>query len=223
MTDFFLAPSSYLAIVVVLILTGSGLPIPEEVPIIAAGILSAHGKLEPLLAFSCCLFGAIVGDCIMYAIGYHFGRGVLRDHRWWARFLTPEREEQIELKFRHHGLKVFFIARFLVGLRSPVYLTAGILRVSFKRFFVIDLICATAVVGTFFGLTYLFGQHIVQWVRHAEVLLTLVVIVAVACVAFFLWRRHVRKIAEAHKRPSGGGRPACSQADSSIREIEKVM
>ena len=223
MTDFLLAPSSYLAIVAVLILTGSGLPIPEEVPIIAAGILSAHGKLDPLLAFFCCLSGALIGDCIMYAIGYHFGRGLLQDHHWWARFLTPEREQEIELKFRRHGLKVFFIARFLVGVRSPVYLTAGILRVSFKRFFVIDLICATAVVGTFFGLTYLFGQHIVQWVRHAEVLLTLVVIVVVACVAIYLWRRHVRKTAEAARHLSADSQPVRSKTDSSIREIEKVV
>src|SRR5664280_3876813 len=115
---FFLAPSSYLAIILVLILTGSGLPLPEEVPIITAGILSANDTLDPLVAFFCCLFGAIVGDCVMYAIGYHFGRGVLCDHRWWARFITPEREADIEVKFRHHGLKVFFLARFLVGLRS---------------------------------------------------------------------------------------------------------
>ena len=114
------------------------------------------------MALACCLFGAIVGDSIMYWIGYHFGRGVLAEHPWWARWVTPEREAQIEEKFRQHGFKVFFVARFLVGLRSPVYLTAGILRVSFRRFFLIDLFCATAVVSTFFGLTYLFGQFIPQ-------------------------------------------------------------
>jgi membrane protein DedA with SNARE-associated domain len=170
MTNFLLAPSSYLAITLLLILSGSGLPLPEEVPIIAAGILSANGALDPLTAFACCLFGALVGDLVMYWIGYHFGRGVLRDHHWWARFVTPEREEQVEVQFRRHGLKVFFVARFLVGLRSPVYLTAGILRVSFRRFMVIDLICATAVVGTFFWLTYFFGTHIAQWVGRVEVL-----------------------------------------------------
>ena len=38
---------SYLGIIIVLILTGSGLPIPEEVPIVAAGIASSLGKLNP--------------------------------------------------------------------------------------------------------------------------------------------------------------------------------
>jgi membrane protein DedA with SNARE-associated domain len=218
MNSFFLAPSSYLAIIVVLILTGSGLPVPEEVPIIAAGILSANGALEPLVAFVCCLFGALAGDCVMYAIGYHFGRGVLRDHRWWARFVTPQREAQIEVMFRRHGLKVFLLARFLVGLRSPVYLTAGILRVSFRRFFLIDLICATSVVGTFFGLTYLFGQHITAWVRNVEALLTVVVIAALTCVVFYFWRRRRRRIAAAGQRHSVQAPPACSQANPLIHD-----
>jgi len=220
MTDFLLTHGSYLAITVVLILTGSGLPIPEEVPIIAAGILSAHGTLNPLLAFVCCLFGALVGDTVMYWIGYHFGRGVLRDHPWWARFVTPEREAQIESEFRKHGLKIFFVARFLVGLRSPVYLTAGILRVSFKRFFLIDLVCATAVVGTFFGLTYLFGQHITHLIREAEVWVTIAVVIGLACAGFYLWRRYGHKIVEA-KNPSPELSVDSNSAETPADEVEE--
>jgi membrane protein DedA with SNARE-associated domain len=104
--------------------------------------------------------------------------------------------------FAKHGLKVFFVARFLVGLRTPVYLTAGILRVSFRRFFLIDLICATAVVGTFFGITYKFGQNsdkILKMVREAQVGLSIGVAIALACVGFYLWRRWQRKKAIGQK------------------------
>lgn len=198
MSDILLAHGSYVLITVVLILTGAGLPIPEEVPIIAAGILSTppNNTLNPFIALGCCMVGALVGDCIMYWIGYHFGRGVLRERHWWARWITPEREERIEEMFCHHGLKVFFIARFLVGLRSPVYLTAGILRVSFKRFVLIDLICATAVVGTFFGLTYYFSAHIdviMRWIRKGEIAATIAVVIGVAVASFIIWRRYRRK------------------------------
>ena len=187
-----------------MILTGSGLPIPEEVPIIAAGVLSAppDATLNPFVALPCLLFGAIVGDIIMYWIGYHFGRGVLCEHRWWARCVTPHREARIEEMFSRHGLKVFFVARFLVGLRTPVYLTAGILRVSFKRFFLIDLICATAVVSTFFGLTYCFGEPIAKLFKQVEFWGTIAVVIAVACVAVYLWRRYRKKKASEINRPS---------------------
>jgi membrane protein DedA with SNARE-associated domain len=212
--------SSYFVITLVLILSGSGLPVPEEVPIIAAGLLAAGGSLNPWAAFACCLFGALVGDAVMYWIGYHFGRGVLQDHPRWARWVTPEREDRIEAMFAKHGLKVFFVARFLVGLRSPVYLTAGILRVSFRRFFLIDLICATAVVGTFFGVTYTFGQNsdkILRLIRDAQVMLSICVAIALACVAFYLWRRWKRKKAamlkSAPKLPPAQPVPADPPAD----------
>jgi len=200
----FLLTHGYWAITVLMILTGSGLPVPEEVLIVAAGVLSANTPPDPTLdwrwALACCLFGAIVGDIIMYWIGYHFGRNVLREHPRWARWVTPEREAQIEERFRRDGFKVFFVARFLVGLRSPVYLTAGILRVSFRRFLLIDLICATAVVGSFFGLSYYFGQPIVHWIRRAEWTLTVTVVVGVACVALYWWRRRRKRIAAKQER-----------------------
>ena len=194
MNDFFLA-HTYIAITLLLILTGAGLPLPEEVFIVAAGVLSAtpDANVNPFIALGCCLVGALVGDCVMYWIGYHFGRGVLRDRRWFSRWVTPEREEHIEELFHLHGLKVFFVARFLVGLRTPVYLTAGILRLSFKKFVLIDLVCAATVVGSFFGLAYYFGENIYKWIRRGESGITISVVIAVGCVAFFLWRRYRRK------------------------------
>jgi membrane protein DedA with SNARE-associated domain len=204
MAEFSQALWPYLTIFFVMTLTGAGLPIPEEVPIISAGIASANDTMNPWLAFACLLAGAVLGDCIMYYIGYHFGRGILKDHRWWARFLTPEREARIEEKFRKHGLGVFFVARFLVGIRSPVYITAGILRVSFKRFLLIDLICATAVVGVFFSLSYFYGVPIARWVKNGEYVLTVAVTLAVIVVAIFLWQRHMKKKAASKSDPPAG-------------------
>jgi membrane protein DedA with SNARE-associated domain len=219
MIDVLLSSGSYLAIIFVLVIAGSGFPIPEEVPVITGGILAANGTLEPLPAFLCCLFGALAGDCVMYWVGYHFGQGVLREHRWWARFVTPRREKQIELKFRRHGLKVFFVARFLVGLRTPVYLTAGILKVSFRRFFLIDLICATSVVGTFFGVSYLFGQHIAQQIRNIGVVLTVVAITALAGVVFYYWRRSRRNIVAAGRELLQNVPPAPFRRMTTARKV----
>ena len=172
MTDLFLSHGSYLGLIAILVLTGTGLPIPEEVPVIAAGVLSAHGQLEPWLAFFSCLIGALGGDCAMYWIGRHFGRNVVREHRWWAHFVKPEREAQLERTLKDHDIKVFFVARFLVGIRSPVYLAAGVLRMPFRRFIIIDLFCATTVIGVVFGLSYYFGAPILRWIRNTEYILS---------------------------------------------------
>jgi membrane protein DedA with SNARE-associated domain len=184
---------SYLGIILFLTLTGIGLPIPEEVPIVAAGLASKAAALKWYYALPACMVGALLGDSLMYAIGRFFGARILKDHPWWSGFLTPEREKTIEDLIKKHGIMAFFVARFLVGLRSPFYLTAGILRVKYRWFLLADFICATVVIGGFFGLAYLFGDRITGLIQSAEKGLTVVVILAalaaLAVVAFFSFRK----------------------------------
>ncbi len=189
---------SYLGIIIVLILTGSGLPIPEEVPIIAAGIASSVGTLSPWGAFVSCIVGALLGDSVIYAIGYHFGHTLVIRHPRFAHLLHAEREARIEEMIRRHGLKVFFLTRFMVGIRAPVYLTAGILRMSFRRFVLIDAFCATAVVGLFFGLSYAYGEQLTGLVRRSEIGFTVAVVVVGVCavLSYFIWKHRRRKRAE---------------------------
>ncbi len=184
---------SYLGIIIVLILTGTGLPLPEEVPILAAGVASSVGTLHPGWAYLSCIVGAVLGDSVLYAIGYHFGRSLVTRHPRIAHLLHAEREAKIEEMIRRHGFKVFFVARFMVGIRAPVYLTAGVLRMSYRRFLVIDAICATSVVSLFFGLSYAYGDRVAGWIRDSEIGLTVLVALAAVTVAgFFVWR-HYRK------------------------------
>lgn len=191
--DFQFDHISYFGIILVLILTGTGLPLPEEVPIIAAGIASSVGTLNPWWAFLSCIVGALLGDAVLYAIGYHFGHSLVVRHPRFAHLVHAEYEAKIEEMIRRHGLKVFFLARFMVGIRAPVYLTAGILRMSFRRFMLIDAFCATAVVGLFFGLSYAYGERVTGWIRDSEIGLTVAAVtIGLGVVCFFLVRRYRR-------------------------------
>ena len=69
MIDIFLnyGPNlTYLGIVVFLVLTGAGLPLPEELAIVAAGVLSSGDEpfLNVYVAFAACLIGALLGDLL---------------------------------------------------------------------------------------------------------------------------------------------------------------
>jgi membrane protein DedA with SNARE-associated domain len=187
-----LSDASYLWVIIFLILTGCGLPIPEEVGIIAAGVWAADGAIVFWLGLLACLFGCIVGDSIMYAIGYRFGKSVLREHPMFAGFLTPERERHIEQLIRTRGAAVLFTSRFLVGVRGPVYLTAGILHFPYRRFLLIDLVCATVVVSLFYSLAWYYGQDIISWIRTAEEGITIAVIAAIILGGAFFWLHHRR-------------------------------
>lgn len=187
----------YFGIMLVLTLCGTGLPIPEEVPVLAGAFFSheAGGAiLRWYIALPACFFGALCGDCVMYAAGYHWGHSVLRRQRWFARFLNPEKERLIENVLQQHGPKVLLLCRFLVGIRSPIYLAAGILRIPFRQFLLYDAIAAVPVVGGTFALGYLFASHIdrvlhdIRLVKY--VVLVVVVIAALVVLATWYFNRH---------------------------------
>ncbi len=181
----------YLGITVFLILTGCGLPLPEEVAIIAAGVTAGRGTLNPWLALAACVVGAVAGDSAMYWIGRLFGQGILDRHPFWARLFNAKREKQIEGLLTKHGAKMLFITRFLPGLRSPVYFAAGVLRASYIRFLITDAICGIIVVSLFFGLTYFYGRQILAQIHDAELLITIGVVIAIVIglIIFFVHRR----------------------------------
>ncbi len=205
----------YLGIIVYMILTGCGLPMPEEVAIIAGGAMAAGGQLDPWLTLGSLLIGAILGDSVMYLIGYHFGRRILKANRLCAAYLTAEREQKVEMLLSRHGAKVLFVARFLVGLRGPIYITAGILKMPFRKFLLADLVCATVVVSLFFGLSYYYGQTIMRIIHDGEGVFTLVIITALVIGGgVFLWYQLRRKkmpgmaiLAEAHAATSSDNLP----------------
>lgn len=188
----------YLGIVLFLALCGCGVPIPEEAPLVLAGVLSSQGTLEPWLAFTSCLTGALVGDSIMYAIGRHFGHAWLTRHPSMARFIDVEKEEKFEVAVRKHGFKMLLLTRFLVGVRGPVYYAAGAAKVPYVRFLLWDLIGATVVVGAIFGLSYRFGDGITKVIRNAEEVATALVVLGLMSVGvYYLYKKQTTKVAEA--------------------------
>lgn len=184
--------ASYLGLIAFLALCGLGLPIPEEAPLVLAGVMSSNGTLEhPTWAFGACLLGALLGDSLMYCIGRKLGHGYLMKHPRFARFIDPEREEKFEQLITRHGFKLVLLTRFLIGVRGPVYFAAGAARVAYWRFLLWDFIAATIVVSIVFGLGYRYGQSIEELIRKAENVLTIVVVgvLAIAVVVGFLHRR----------------------------------
>lgn len=187
----------YLGLGIPILLTGMGLPVPEEVLVIGAGIASHNGLFEPLAALVTCIVAAMLGDCCMYGVGYHFGHGLIREHRWFSRLLNPRAERHMEQRIRQHGLKVLFITRFLVGVRTPVYVAAGVLRVPFRQFIFCDLISASVVVSLFFGLSYKFAEQFIniwQKIKRAEIALTVAIVATILATVVYFYVRHRRRV-----------------------------
>jgi membrane protein DedA with SNARE-associated domain len=61
---------------------------------------------------------------------------------------------------------------------------------TYRKFIMLDLICASIVVSIVFGLSYLFGQGVLVWIRDAEKTFTIaIVLVSVIAGIYLFWNR----------------------------------
>ena len=187
---------TYLGIFAVLLLGSLGVPIPEEMAIIAAAVLSHEGIVRWWLARPVCLLGVLSGDMVLYWVGRHWGEHVL-NWRVVRLVLTLKREQWLNAAYRRHALKTIVTARHVMGLRAAAFLTAGIARVPFWKFVVADAGAAALGVPLGFGLAYFFTDQITaiaadvhrveRWLALAGLLVLMVVLV----VGVWRWKRRL--------------------------------
>src|SRR5258708_17161571 len=126
----------YWAVFFGVMLENAGVPVPGETILLIAGYYASTGEFNIALVMIIAAGGAVVGDNIGFAIGHHYGRGVLlRVGRFF--FLTPKRLEHMEKYFERHGNKTILVARFITGLRVFAALLAGASRKMPWRVFVL--------------------------------------------------------------------------------------
>ncbi len=188
MAENFVGQLGYLGIVLVLVLGGLGLPVPEEAPIILAGVLAHRGRMDPSLAFGASFLGVILGDFIVYGLGFWHGERVL-SLPLTRKFLTKPREAQIQGYFHRHGVKILILSRFAPGFRTAAYLTAGILRLPPLRLFLADLIAVTLSTSLMFAAGYFFTR----WIESTlEEMKRYALVLAAVSVAGILLYRYIR-------------------------------
>jgi membrane protein DedA with SNARE-associated domain len=194
----FIEHFTYGGIFLVLLLGGLGAPIPEELPVLAAGALAREGIIRWWMGLPVCIVGVIAGDVILYVAGHHWGDRLLR-WRVVRGVLTEAHEARLASAYRRHGVKIVLIARHVMGLRAAAFLTAGIVRLSFWKFLLVDLAAASFGVPLMFGLAYFFTdqlQAIVADVHRVERWLVLAAFVALAAwLMRYVWRKNRESLA----------------------------
>jgi membrane protein DedA with SNARE-associated domain/pimeloyl-ACP methyl ester carboxylesterase len=107
--------------------------ISEDLACITAGVLVAQGRYDFTLAVLACFFGIWIGDLILYIVGRWFGKKALERAplRW---FISKESVEKGAKWFQRRGATAIFLSRFMPSFRLPMYLGAGMFRMSFFKF-----------------------------------------------------------------------------------------
>lgn len=199
MLDFLVSlftQNGYVAVFIVLMVCGFGLPIPEDITLVAGGVIAGLGYANVHLMAAIGIVGILAGDVLMFVLGRHYGERALR-LRWVAYLLTPRRYAMVQAKFSRFGNRLMFVARFLPGLRSPIYLTAGMTRrVSFMQFFLLDAFAALISAPVWVYLGYYGAQNhewLLKWLDRGKVIVLVVAAIILAVVVRYFWRRSARR------------------------------
>ena len=137
----------------------------------------------------------LIGDSTMFLAGRIFGYRI-QCIRTFRRILSPRRFSQIQRKFKKYGLSLLFVARFLPGLRSPIFLVAGMSRrIPYHTFILMDGFAAIISVPIWVYLGYFFADNLdllMEYVHDVQKLIYLILalIVIVVLVVYLKKRFH---------------------------------
>jgi membrane protein DedA with SNARE-associated domain len=153
-------PAAVLAIVGLVIgLESLGIPLPGEIILVSAALLSAQGVVSPVAVGVCASVGAIVGDSIGYAIGRRGGRALfVKLGKRFPKHFGPAHLASAEKAFDRWGVWTVFFGRFIALLRIFAGPLAGALRMQYWKFLVanaaggITWACGTTAVIYYLGI-----------------------------------------------------------------------
>lgn len=193
----FFGEYGYIAVFACLILCGLGVPVPEDITLVSGGVISGLALANPHIMCGIGLAGVLAGDSTMFLAGRIFGYRVQR-LKFFRKVVSPQRFSQIQRKFKKHGLGLLFVARFLPGLRSPIYLVAGMShRISYITFIVMDGLAALISVPVWIYLGYFFADNLdilMEYVHDVQkaIFLALGLLGVIIAVIYFKKKFHSR-------------------------------
>ena len=181
-------------VVILMAIESACIPLPSELIMPLAGwMLIAERGLgigHVLLAGFYGALGCTLGSILAYVVGARGGRPLVERY---GRYILLSRHD-LELSdrwFQKYGDWVIFISRLLPVVRTFISLPAGIARMNLTKFIIYTF------AGSFpwcFGLAYggyLLGGHWEQISRVMRPFVIVIVVVGIALVAYYIYRRLV--------------------------------
>ena len=183
----------YWAVLVVIALESTGIPLPGETILIAAGIYAGttHRLSVPLLIVAAAA-GAILGDNLGYWIGREGGFRLLRRYGRYIR-LDDRKIKVGQYLFLRYGGAVVFFGRFVSVLRAWAAFLAGTDQMPWGRFLLFNAI-GGILWATVYGLgSFLLGESAVRIAGPLTIAFALGAIAVVVGYLIFL-ARHLKRL-----------------------------
>ncbi len=188
----FSGPAAYATILGVLLACGLGVPIPEDITLVAAGVLAGLDKISLPGAYVAGFVGVLIGDTFLFFLGRKLGRNAF-NLPLIKKIMTPKRILLSEKRIQDNSKFVCFTARFLPGLRAPIFLTSGILGVKPVTFILLDGFAALISVPVWVYVGWFFSKNLdgaIAFAEKAQVYLIIGVILFVTGYVYYVKKRN---------------------------------
>ncbi len=219
----------YLGVFLSLLAAGFGFPIPEELPVLTAGGMVGHGDtgLRWYIMLPVVMAGVVIGDSVLYGVGRIWGRRLLNIGFVRRHFVPLDKQEKIEKNFAERGIWVLLGARLLPGIRAPVFVMAGVLKVPLARFILADALYAIPLVNVLFWLAYFLTDQVLEIFNKINAYKPLVVVAILSGIAGAMIHRYVimRHIStgEPPHVPDIISKPAVAVGHAVEKAVEKAV
>jgi membrane protein DedA with SNARE-associated domain len=214
----------------VIMLESMGIPMPGETALITAALYAGSTHQIGIAAgvlVAAAAAAAMIGDNIGYLIGRSIGiRLVMRYGRYLR--LNEPRLKVGQYLFLRHGGKIVFFGRFVAFLRTFVALLAGVNRMSWPHFLIMNALGGICWASLFGGGAYLFGEQMKRVAGPGSLLLLLVAAIGLAAAGIFFFDGMRRSWNSARTQPFRGlgcneASDCCDSSSSMIRDQRRCF
>ena len=166
----FIESGGYAAVAFLMLLENVFPPIPSEVVMPVAGIVSGRGDLNIGLVIAFGTLGAVSGQLLWYWLGVRLGEESLkrlaRRHGRWLT-VSPRDIDKADDWFDKHGHKAVLLGRLVPGVRTLISLPAGLSEMSLRRFVIYSTIGSGAWTAALAVAGYALGErseNVTRWI-----------------------------------------------------------
>ncbi len=138
--------------------------LPGDSLLFTSGLFAASGQLNLVYLLPLLYVAAILGDNCNYWIGRKVGLGIFQIQIKHKPLVNKKYLEQTELFFEKNGPKAIVMARFVPFIRTFAPFAAGIGRMNYYKFFLVDLFGGFLWIFSLTIAGYLMGD--IVWIRE---------------------------------------------------------
>ncbi len=190
-------------------LESMGVPMPGETALVTAALYAGTThQIGILSVVIVAATAAVAGDNIGYLIGRTIGLRLLVRYGKYTR-LDEARLMVGQYLFLRHGGKIVFFGRFVAFLRTFSALLAGVNRMHWSHFLIMNALGGVCWASLFGGGAYLFGATI-KLVAGPISLLLLTVAIGFAVAGILFFRHHEKELEERARVAFAADRQRCA-------------